>query len=183
MSARKDINFFKFNLEESGEGTYVVPNTTTENTDSISFTSNWTTVNIQGSTEAVSAFNYVNNPTIPINLKFSEDMWREYPEDLKNHTYEETVAMMAALQYPIESGSKILPPYCKIHFNGYIYRGYFTNVRITESGPFRTTRADGSKTVSHRTICEFNGQFTIVKKSNSPSRRNIASAAYKTYFQ
>lgn len=175
-----DVNFFTLKTDENK--TYVIPNTTTEGTDSLSFSSNWTTANIQGSTEAVTAFNYVNNPNININLKFHEDSWREYPDMLKDYTFEQTIAGLASLQYPIVKNSAILPPYCKIEYNGQIYRGYFNNIKITQTGPFRrSTNSNGNlSSTMHRTICEFTGNFTIVK-SKSPNRKGVAESL-KTYF-
>lgn len=174
--ANLDVNFFKFKPENDKNGTvYVIPNTTVE--DSLSFSSNWTTSNVQGSTEAISAFNYVSNPTLPINLKFNEDLWREYPNDLKIG-YIETINGLASLQYPIETGGIIYPPYCRIEFNNKIFRGYFTNIKLTESGPFRRS-VDRFGRVSngnlHRTHCEFNATFIIVKKNASPTRVGVAS--------
>lgn len=173
--ARKDINFFKFRVNGT---TYTVPTTTTEGSDSFSLTSSWSTVNLQGGTEAISAFNYVNNPTIPINLKFNEDLWRE-PECINqlNVSYEKLISIMASLQYPIESSGKILPPYCTIEYNGNIFRGYFTNVRLTQSGPFR----QNGSSKPYRTVCDFTGQFTVVK-SSAPTRSGVANSI-KTYYQ
>ena len=68
--------FFKFRV--IGESTWTIPAPVMENSESISITSSWSTTNVQGSTEAMSAFNFVNNPTIPINIKFHEDLWRDY---------------------------------------------------------------------------------------------------------
>lgn len=158
--------FFQFRIP--GESTWTIPVVTTENSDSINFTSVWSTVNVQGSTEAMSAFNYVNNPTIPINLKFHEDLWREYNP---GHTYEETIAKLASLQYP-GGTSTITPPYVFIFFKGYTFRGYFTSMRITESGPIRN---------GHNVMCEVSAQFTVVK-SSAPTRSGIASSL-KTTFQ
>lgn len=162
--------FFKFRV--AGE-TWTIPVTPVENSDSLNFSSNWSTVNVQGSTEAMSAFNYVNNPTLPINLKFHEDLWREYN---LSHTYEETIAKLASLQYPgaqyNQDSSTIEAPYIFISYKGYTFRGYFTSMRITESGPIRN---------GHNVLCEISAQFTIVK-STSPTREGVASML-KTTFQ
>ena len=95
MATRQDIVYFK--LKPPGEGTWIIPVAPIEGSDSLNFTSSWSTVNVQGGTEAISAFNYTNNPTIPINLKFHEDLWREC--NITSHTYEETIAKFASLQF------------------------------------------------------------------------------------
>ena len=158
--------FFKFRV--IGESTWTIPAPVMENSDSISITSSWSTTNVQGSTEAMSAFNFVNNPTIPINIKFHEDLWRDYNP---GHTYEETIAKLASLQYP-GGTSTIEPPYVIISWSEYTFRGYFTNIRITQSGPFRN---------GHRVCCEVSMQFTAVK-SASPTRSDVASS-FRTTFQ
>lgn len=173
--ARLDVNFFKFKPENESV-VYTIPNTTNE--DSLSFTSNWTTSNVQGSTEAVTAFNYVSNPTIPINLKFCEDLWREYPNDL-TIDYVKTINGLASLQYPVVKGSTIYPPYCRIEFNGKVFRGYFTNIKLTESGPFRrSVNKNGviSNNTMHRTHCDFTASFVVVKSSSAPTRSGIANS-------
>lgn len=158
--------FFQFRVV--GEETWTIPAPVVENSDSINITSNWSNMNVQGSTEGMSAFNYVNNPTIPLTIKFHEDLWREYNP---GHTYEETIAKLASLQYP-GGTSTIEPPYVILSWSGYTFRGFITSVRITQSGPMRN---------GHRVFCEVGLQFTVVK-STSPSRSEIASS-FKTTFQ
>lgn len=157
--------FFQFRVP--GESTWVIPAPPVENSDSFNLTSSWSTVNVQGSTEAMSAFNYVNNPTIPINLRFHEDLWYEYDMD---HTYEQTIAKLASLQYP-GGTSTITPPYVFISFNRHVYRGYFTSMRITQTGPIRN---------GHRIMCEVSAQFTVVK-TTAPTKSGVENSFKNTY--
>nr|CAI9751274.1 hypothetical protein DGKKSRWO_DGKKSRWO_CDS_0014 [uncultured phage]CAI9752124.1 hypothetical protein CVNMHQAP_CVNMHQAP_CDS_0014 [uncultured phage] len=161
-------SFFTFKVETENKK-WVIPIIPNEGSDSINIQANWTTQNVQGSTEAIAAFNYVNNPTLTINLKFHEDLWRTYKYKVTD-TYDKTVSKLASLPYP--GGTSIIqPPYVKISYADTVYRGYFTSMRITQSGPMR----DG-----HRVITEISAQF-IVSKSSSPNKNGVAGN-YKTYF-
>ena len=110
--AHFNTEFFRFKLP--GESTWTIPTVVSDGTDGITISSNWSTVNVQGSTEAMSAFNYVNNPTLNIQLYFHEDLWRDAA--ITDHTYEETIAKLASLQYP-GGISSIEPPYVTISWN------------------------------------------------------------------
>lgn len=165
--ANESDAFFRFKVAGENER-WTIPVIPKENSMSINLTSNWTTVNVQGSTEAMSAFNYVNNPTIPINLNFHEDLWREYS---LSHSYEETINKLAALQYP--GGSEtIVAPYVYIYFCDYAFRGYFNSMRISTSGLWRN---------GHNVQCEVSAQFVVVQ-STSPNKSSIESS-FKTIFQ
>lgn len=159
--------YFSFKLENENEE-WIIPNTTTEGSDGINFSTSWSTQNVQGSTEAMTAFNYVNNPTLSVNLKFHEDLFKEYQI---SHSYLETINKFASLAYPSENGTQIIPPYVKIYFNNYIYRGYFTSIKITQSGPLRN---------GYRIVCEITSQFTVVSKT-APRQSGISSSM-PTYF-
>lgn len=162
------VNTFTFKVQNENTK-WVIPVTTVENTDGITISSNWTKQHLQGGTEPIVAFNYVDNPTITINLKFHEDLWREYP-NYATGTYESAIAKLASLQYP-SGANTIESPYVYIAFNNKAYRGYFQNMKITQSGPIR----DG-----HRIVCDVSGSFVIVK-SSSPQKSGVASG-FNNYF-
>lgn len=159
--------YFSFKLENENEE-WIIPNTTVEGSDGINLSTSWSTQNVQGSTEAMTAFNHVNNPTLSVNLKFHEDLFREYQI---SHSYLETINKFASLAYPSEKNNKIVPPYVKIYFNNYIYRGFFTSIKITQSGPFRN---------GYRISCEISSQFTVVSKT--APRQSGVSSLFPKYF-
>lgn len=165
-----DISNEFFQFKVPGESTWTVPTIVAEKSDSINFSTSWSTVNVQGSTEAMSAFEYTGNPTIPISLTFHEDLWREF--NITSHTYEETISKLASLMYPGESNGTISAPYVILYFKGFIFRGYFTSMRVTTYGPMRN---------GHNVMCDISAQFTVVK-SSSPSRSGVRDS-FKTTFQ
>ena len=162
MAANKEINYFQFKVAGESE-TWSIPVTVVEGSTSINMSATWDKVNVQGSTEAMSAFNYVDNPTIPINLKIHEDLWREY--NLK-HTYLETISKFASLIYPGDNYGTLSAPYVYIFFDGYGFRGYFSSLKVTPTGPLR----DG-----YRVACDISGSFIVVK-STAPTKSGIANS-------
>lgn len=178
-------NYFRFRVE--GEGlTYTIPQTVVDGSDIIQFQSNWTKQNLPGSTEPMVAFNYVDAPSININLRFHEDMWRE--ADMDPSGYLNVINKFASLIYPSEQGQIIKPPYCLVYINGYIYRGYFTSIRINQSGNLRreykksSQNSDSSKesTKYYKTTCEISSSFVIIKRT-APIQSGIAGG-FRTYF-
>lgn len=147
------IQFFKVK-PEYGDTTIEVPNTTVDGSDTITLSSKWSMANVQGGTQSLVAYENVDNPNIPIQLKFSEDLCREFGKNYKN-----IINNFAKIQYPVEVNNKIKPPYCKIEWDGKVYRGYFTNVRITLSGPYL------GKGKEYRSQCEISAQFVLSPKT------------------
>lgn len=180
------FNFFRFKVE--GENVqYIIPQSVRDGTDTINFTSNWESINLPGSTEPMVAFNYVNAPSINVNLKFHEDMWREIYADLSfwdNHSvvvtnlpsYTDVISKFASLIYPSVKNQTIKSPYCTIYFDGYIYRGYFTNIRINQSGIIRN---------GHKVECEITSSFTAIKRT-SPTKLGVSGSTsingFRSYF-
>lgn len=167
---KDDVNtrYFKFRLDD--ETTYVtIPQTITDGTDVISFSTNWTKQNLPGSTEPMVAFNYTDAPTLNINLKFHEDMWRD--ANLATSGYMTAINKFASLAYPGAKGSIISPPYVKFSYDQSTYRGYFTNIRINQSGPIRN---------GYRPYCEITGSFVVIRKY-SPTQAGV-KAGYRAYF-
>lgn len=161
MQMMNSINtkYFEFKLENESE-TYIIPSTTVDGSDTIQFSTNWTQLNISGSTEPMVAYNYTNAPTVNINLKFHEDTFQEaglgYGDGLlQGSPYLAVINKFASLAYPSEKGEIIVPPYVYIYLGFYVYRGFFTNIRINQSGVIRN---------GYKTTCEINGNFTIIKK-------------------
>lgn len=163
--------FFQFKLEDEST-IYTIPQTVNDGSDTISFSSSWTKESLPGSTEPMVAFNYVDAPTIPINLKLHQDMWRA--ANLDENDYIKVVNKFVSMIYPGENGDIIKPPYCMIYVNNCIYRGYFSSIRVNQSGIMR----NGVKVV-----CEINSSFTILKKT-SPKQIGVGSdiTGYRVYF-
>lgn len=154
----------------TGDKTYVIPQIVSEGSDAISFSSSWTKVNLPGSTEPMVAFNYVDAPTLSINLKFHEDLWND--NGLGRGGYLEAISGFASVIYPSNNGDVINPPYCTISCgNSTTYRGYFTSTKINMTGVIRN---------GYRTTCEISGSFVVIKKS-SPVKSGVANS-YRTYF-
>lgn len=174
-------DYFKFRFENESK-TYVIPQDVKDGSDVIQFQSNWTKENLQGSTEPIVAFNYVDAPQVNINIQFHADMWNEAGFDLQPNiypTYEETINALASLVYP--GGTEYIePPYCIISYGNYVYRGYFTNVRINQSGVIREVVTSDGATHSYKTLCELNSTFVIIKKT-APKRLALVKG-FRTYF-
>lgn len=168
MKNTLNTRFFKFKLEAEGT-TYTIPQSVNDGSDVIQFQSNWTQTNISGSTEPNVAFNYVSAPTMNINLKFHEDMWREC--GLKQSGYKNVINKFASMIYP-SGKSTIKPPYCLIYFDNFTYRGYFTSIRINQSGVMRN---------GYKTTCEISSTFVVIKKY-APTQLGVASG-FRTYFK
>lgn len=167
--------FFSFRVE--GESSWKVPVTTSnDDGDKINLGATWSTTYVQGSTEAIVAFDHTNNPSININLKFHEDLWREYPQA---HSYEDTISKLASLVYPNDTNGSIEPPYVTISYNSAIYRGYFTSLNISQTGPLRHSSTTGK---TYRVVCTVTGNFVVSKKNSAPTRTSVASS-FKTNFQ
>lgn len=168
IKRNNNVEFFSFRLEDESE-LWEIPNTVTDGSDTISLNSDWQKTNIMGSTEPMVAFNYVDSPTIPISIKFHADMFREY--NLK-HTYEATIGKLLSLVYPDDRNtSYIKPPFLRVQYGNSIYRGYFTNIRVTTSGPIR----NGLKV-----ICQFSATLNVVKKQ-APKMSDILNNFRNAY--
>lgn len=168
MKNTLNTRFFKFK-QESTSKTYVIPQSVNDGSDVIQFQSNWSRLNIQGSTEPIVAFNYVDAPSININLKFHEDMWREC--GLNQSGYKEVIDKFASMIYP-SGKTTIKPPYCFVYYDNFTYRGYFTNIRINQYGVMRN---------GYKTMCEINSTFTVIKRY-APTQSGIASG-FRSYFK
>lgn len=166
----ENTRWFRFKQEGEGNPIYTIPQTVVDGSDTISFQSNWTKENVQGSTEPMVAFNYVDAPQININLKFHEDMWREAQGSL-NNSYIDVINKFASMIYPGENNQMLKSPYCLVYIGTYVYRGYFSSIRINQSGPFRN---------GYQVSCEINSTFVIIKKT-SPKRLGV-SDGFRTYF-
>lgn len=92
------LQYFKFKVENESTR-YTIPISVTEGSDSFTVNSSWTKQNVQGSTEGMVAFNYVDNPTLNISIKFNEDICRELNS---SQSFEKIVSKLVALQYPGE---------------------------------------------------------------------------------
>lgn len=163
--------YFRFKLEGESKET-VIPQTVNDGSDTVSFASSWSKQNLPGSTEPIVAFNYADAPTLNINLKFSEDMWRE--AGLPQKGYLEAINKFASLVYPsLDNSDKgtIKSPYCLVYIDRYVYRGYFTNIRINQSGVIRN---------GYKTTCEITSSFVIIKKS-SPIQNEVGNN-FRIYF-
>lgn len=170
-----DVNgYFRFRFENDPNNIcYTIPQSVTDGSDIIQFSSNWSEINLSGSTEPMVAFNYVNAPVVNINLKFQEDMWREVGETKLDASYEQVISAFASMIYPDEQGSVIKPPYCIVNFgNNISYRGYFNNIRINQYGTMRN---------GHKTTCEISSTLHIIKKI-APRRKNITNG-FRVYFR
>lgn len=154
---RAKIQFFKVVSEHDKNLTIEIPSTTIDGTDTITITSKWSSADVQGGTQSLVAYDSVDNPNLPIQLKFNKDLCSEF-----GISYTKTINNFARIQYPVEVGNKIKPPYCKIQFDGRVYRGYFTNVRITLSGPYLISRK--GKRDKYRSQCEVSAQFVLSPK-------------------
>ena len=163
-----NAQYFKFKVENESTR-YTIPISVTEGSDSFTVNSSWTKQNVQGSTEGMVAFNYVDNPTLNISIKFNEDICRELNS---SQSFEKIVSKLVALQYPGEKSGHIVAPYVWISYDNFAYRGYFSNLRVTLTGPYRN---------GHKTICEVTGTFNIVKK-HSPTHSGVAND-YRKYYQ
>ena len=156
------INSFEFKVENENV-TWRIPVTNTSN--SISINSNWSKQNLQGSTEAISAFNYTDNPSITITLRFHEDLINEYKEYLpsgNNRNYLKICYKLSSLVYPITiQNTEIRAPYVMVYYNNQVYRGYFTSVKLDFDGPIRGETANGK---GYQPVCNFIGSFTVVKR-------------------
>lgn len=160
------VEFFKVKQEYT-DIVYIIPNTTVDGTDTITFTSNWSKASVQGGTQPLVAFDNVENPQLQINLKFNEELCREF--NTVCTSYQTIINGFAKLQYPISNGGKIKQPYCRISWDGKIYRGFFTNVRITTSGPYRLMNG---KVQKYRSQCEISAQFTV-SPTNILTQENV----------
>lgn len=166
----QNTRFFKFRLESDSESkTSVIPQTVGDGSDVFQVASSWSKVNLPGSTEPMVAFNYVDAPTLTINIKFHEDMWRE--ANLNPSGYLDVINKFISLSYPGASGQIIKPPYVIISFDNYTYRGYFTSIRINQSGVMRN---------GYKNMCEVSGSFIVIKKY-APKQLEIASG-FRAYF-
>lgn len=164
----KNTKYFKFKLENENI-TYTIPQTVIDGSDTIQFVTSWYKQNIPGSTEPMVAYNYTDNPVVNINLKFHEDMWRE--ANLDTDGYKDVINKFASLVYPSNNGQIIKPPYCLIYYDEYVYRGYFSNIRINQSGVVRN---------GYKTTCEISSTFNIIKKY-APIQSGVGSG-FRTYF-
>ena len=166
----ENTRFFKFKLENDLSNTiYIIPQTTVDGSDTIQFNVNWSRQNLPGSTEPMVAYNYTDAPTANINLKFHEDMWAECGLNISG--YLDVINKFAALAYPSTQGSVIKPPYVMLYFNNYVYRGYFTSIRVNQSGVIRN---------GHKTTCEITSSFVIIKKY-APQQKGVANG-FRLYF-
>lgn len=173
---------FKFQLvvSDGSEEQWWIPDcTVTDNSDTLTISTSWSKTNVLGSTEAITAFNYTDNPNININLKFQADSWRNkyFSDGSKLHSYSETISKLVSLAYPTEKGDRIIPPYVVISYADVVYRGYFSSVRCVQSGALKYD-ADTDRWI--KSTCEFSGTFVVTKKY-SPKQSGVASD-YKTYF-
>lgn len=150
--------FFTVKSENNSSLSITVPSTTIDGTDTITISSTWSTASVQGGTQNLVAYDKVDNPSFTVQLKFSKDLCSEF-----NLNYVNIIKNFAKIQYPVEVDNKIKPPYCKISWDGKVYRGYFTNVRITQSGPYMTGR-DGVVD-KYRSQCEIAAQFVLSPKT------------------
>lgn len=154
--ARKE--FFRL-VSEHGDISLYVPNTISDGNDTITFSSKWNSQDVQGGTQPLVAYENVGSPTMQIHLKFNEDLCREFGNGTNvTASYTEIIDGFTNIQYPPIIGGKIKPPYCKIAWDGRVYRGYFTNVRIALSGPYL-------KSKKYRSVCEISAQFVISPKT------------------
>lgn len=169
LKETNNTKFFKFRLESETDAC-VIPQSVNDGSNTFQVSANWTKQNLPGSTEPMVAFNYTDAPTINFNLKFHQDMWRDAGLDIKG--YQEAVNKFVSLAYPGAQGQIIKPPYCIVYDSGAVYRGYFTSIRVTQSGPIR----DGLKV-----ICEINSSFTVIRKY-AVVQSTLASNGYKVYF-
>lgn len=168
FSNTKNGQNFKFRLE-SENVTYSIPQSVVDGSDTVQFTSSWSKQNVSGSTEPMVAFNYVDNPTVNVNLKFHEDMWREAGLDTSG--YQEVISKFAAMIYPGVKGQKITPPYSLVYIDEYVYRGFFTNIRINQYGVIRN---------GYKTSCEISSTFNIIKRY-APMQTGVGTG-FRTYF-
>lgn len=172
INIRNSINtrFFKFKFEGE-DGYFTIPQDVTDGSDTIQFSSNWTKQNLPGSTEPMVAFNYVDNPTININLKFHEDMFRDAGYNIGyNGEYRRVIGAFARMVYPSAKGAIITPPYVYIYMGQYVYRGYFTSIKINQYGIVRN---------GYKTSCDITGTFNIIKKT-SPTQNGMFN--FRVYF-
>lgn len=160
--------FFKFKLE--GGTTYTIPQGVNDGSNTFQVTTNWTKENLPGSTEPMVAFNFTDAPSINFNLRFHQDLWRDAGLDPKG--YQEVANQFIALAYPGAEGQIIKPPYCIVNDGEATYRGFFTTIRVVQSGPVR----DGVKV-----ICEINSSFTVIRRY-APVQSGVGSTGYKIYF-
>ena len=159
-----------FSFQFDGEDTiYTIPQTLNDGSDTVQFSSNWTKLNLPGSTEPMVAFNFVDAPTVPIQLKFHEDMWRE--AGLNPSGYRNVINKFVSLIYPGENGEIIRPPYCMLYVNDAVYRGYFTSIRVNQYGIIRN---------GYKTSCEISASFTIIKRT-APKRLGVSNG-FRVYF-
>ena len=77
MSSYYDLSF-NFSLLDEKTIWRIPSCCVTDGSDSLVINSSWSKTNIQGSTEALTAFNYTDNPNLNINLKFHEDSWTTF---------------------------------------------------------------------------------------------------------
>lgn len=164
--------FFRFRIEGENALTYTIPQNVVDGSDVIQFQSSWTKENLPGSTEPMVAFNYVDSPTININLDFHEDMWREV-EHIGNITsYQSVICAFSSLVYPPVENNRIKSPYVILTMgDNMIYRGFFTNIRINQYGVMRN---------GYKTSCKINSNFTIIKKT-APERKDVVNGI-RVYF-
>ena len=145
-------NYFRFKLENENI-IYTIPQNVNDGSDTVQFSTNWSKLNLPGSTEPMVAFNYTDAPTINVNLKFHEDMWQE--AGLDRSGYLNTIAKFASLAYPGSQGQKIVPPYVLVYIDNYVYRGYFTSIRINQSGMIRN---------GYKTTCEISSSLVVIRR-------------------
>lgn len=171
--------FFSFRCENESDIWYI-PVLISEGSNSISISSSWDKQNIMGTTMGMSAFNYVDNPSYNIEFTFTEDLFWEYNTVnglINNHSYIQTVSKLASLQYPTTgTNNTISQPYIKISFDYQVFRGYFTSVKITQSGMLKSSDRLGNDTVNnyHRTTCLFSGNFVVAPRAGI-TRNDVAN--------
>lgn len=168
ISNTLNTRFFKFKLENESV-VYTIPQTTTDGSDTVQFTTSWSKTNLPGSTEPIVAFNYTDNPVVNINLKFHEDMWQD--AGLDKSGYLQVINKFASLAYPGSKGQIIIPPYVFVYIGNYVYRGYFTNIRINQSGIVRN---------GYKTTCEITSTLNVIKRY-APTQLGV-SYQFRTYF-
>lgn len=168
IQENENNRFFRFKLENENK-IYVIPQTVNDGSDTIQFSTSWSKLNIPGSTEPMVAYNYTDAPVVNINLKFHEDMWKD--AGLNVEGYSEVINKFASLAYPGSRGQVIIPPYVMVYIGTYVYRGYFSNIRINQSGLIRH---------GHKTICEISSSFTIIRRY-APVQLEVANK-FRTYF-
>lgn len=193
LSYLNDIKPFIFKAAGDNEQ-WVIPLVPDESSDAITISSNWSSTNVQGGTAPVVAFENVNNPVVNINLKIHADLFRslkgESYNNIKYRTYTETITKFLSLIYPNNNSaddSFIVSPYIKVEWNSFVYRGYLTNVRVTQSGNIIPDVNDDGTNINMRAVTQISGQLNVVK-SSSPGAEALnrdykESGGFTQYYQ